>query len=513
MTALQQYEEPQLTQAVAYVRLSKYDVKPSVESDDDERSEAQKREDARSEATKRQEAAIREVAERSGHHVVNVYADDDQSASEDEHGFIKPREQFDRMQRDIASGAMPNKVFYYAHDRFLRNVEEGEHVRRWAKKHGVTLICCVSGGEVKLDDENGVFQFQLNTMLGRRETAATSRRIREMFERTVIAKGTSLGGKAPFGYVKVGAKFPDGTDTRSFEVVPAEAAVVREIIERAARGETLTGIASDLNQRGVATRKGGKNGWGLTTVKAVALNGRYAKRMMHKGVDRGVSAYPEIVDEATWRQAVAVLTDPKRKKRRAARKYLLSGALLTCGKCGEPLVSRPHYEPKRVHATYSCVGANGCAGVTIAAAPVEERISAAAIAHIESSQYAAKLRRLMAKTPRADVGAKEIESRQKVVTKLFMAGKMSESAYEEAMEEAASQLAQLQVSVTGDTALAAVGRYAGKKGKLAADWPSMSLDRQQAILRSVIDHVEVVPVARRGGNVFDPTRIGAPVWK
>jgi DNA invertase Pin-like site-specific DNA recombinase len=75
------------------------------------------------------------------------------------------------------------------------NVEEREQVRRWAKKHKVTLICCVSGGEVNLDDENGVFNFQLNTMLSRRETAATSRRIREMFERTVIPKGTSLGGK------------------------------------------------------------------------------------------------------------------------------------------------------------------------------------------------------------------------------------------------------------------------------------------------------------------------------
>ena len=94
-----------------------------------------------------------------------------------------------------------------------------------------------------------------------------------------------------------------------------------------------------------------------------------------------------------------------------------------------------------------------------------------------------------------------------------MAGKMNQSAYEEAIEQAASQLAQLQVTVTGDTALAAVGRYAGRKGKLTAEWPSMTLDRQRSVLRAVIDHVEIAPVARRGGNVFDPERIGAPVWK
>ncbi len=176
-------------------------------------------------------------------------------------------------------------------------------------------------------------------------------------------------------------------------------------------------------------------------------------------------------------------------------------------------MSRPHYERKRVHPTYSCVGKNGCAGVTIAAAEVEQGVSAAAIRYIESPQLAAKLRRVVAQTPRTDVGAKEVEARQKVVTKLFMAGKMNQSAYEEAIEQAASQLAQLQVTVTGDTALAAVGRYAGRKGKLTAEWPSMTLDRQRSVLRAVIDHVEIAPVARRGGNVFDPERIGAPVWK
>ena len=149
MTALQQYDEPaEKAQAVAYVRLSKNDT------------------GSRSEATLRQESNINERAAYWGDVVVKVYLDDDRSASEDEHGFIKPREQFDQMQRDIASGAMPAKGYYYAHDRFLRNVEEGEIVRRWARKHGVTLMCCVSGGEVDLKDENGVFNFQLNTNVG-----------------------------------------------------------------------------------------------------------------------------------------------------------------------------------------------------------------------------------------------------------------------------------------------------------------------------------------------------------
>ena len=63
---------------------------------------------------------------------------------------------------------------------------------------------------------------------------------------------------APFGYRQVGYKGKDGdghdVDTRTFEVVPEEAAVVREIIEqRSAAGETLTRIGDDLTRRGVVS--------------------------------------------------------------------------------------------------------------------------------------------------------------------------------------------------------------------------------------------------------------------
>jgi DNA invertase Pin-like site-specific DNA recombinase len=509
--AIQQiHNEATEGQAVGYVRLSKYDG------------------GSRSEATLRQEGNIRDSAERWGDEIVTVYVDDDRSASEDEHGFIKPRDDFNRMQAEIASGVVPAKVYYYAHDRFLRNVEEGEHVRRWARKHKVELVCCVSGGPVDLKDENGVFQFQLNTILGRRETAATSRRIKEMFERTVIVNGTSLGGMAPFGYLKVGAKGKDENgnqvDTRRFEIIPEEAEVVTEIIERVAAGQTLTRIADDLNKGSImprrvaadGTRREAKNGWSLTAVRTIAMNGRYAGRMMHKGIDRGASAYPAIVDESTWRQAVAVLSDPKRMKRRAARKYLLSGGVLICGKCGLRLTSRPHYGRKEITTKYACVTAKGCAGVTIAAPDVERLITTWVIEHIESKEFAADLRRVMSKTPQVATTVAEIEHRRDQVSKQYSMGRMSDKAYNERMDELSDQIAHLQATVSNDTAVAAVGRYAGRKGKLQAAWDDeeqpMSLDRKQAIIRAVLDHVVIAPVGR-GGNVFDPGRVGDPVWR
>ena len=87
---------------------------------------------------------------------------------------------------------------------------------------------------------------------------------------------------------------------------------------------------------------------------------------------------------------------------------------------------------------------------------------------------------------------------------------MSKDAYLKAMDRAADQLAQVQATVTNDTAIAAVSRYAGRKGKLQAEWETMSLDRKQAVIRSVLDHVVIAPLGRGGGNTFKPERVGRP---
>ena len=147
-------------------------------------------------------------------------------------------------------------------------------------------------------------------------------------------------------------------------------------------------------------------------MRRIALNGRYAKRQLRRGVDSGVSAYPAIVDEATWRQAVAVLTDPKRAKRRSSRKYLLSGGLLVCGNCGAAMRSKPTHDFRtgRVRTTYACPpkprpeakAPGGCGSVWIDATGVETLVVDAVIDHIESAEFAADLRRMIGKTPKAE---------------------------------------------------------------------------------------------------------------
>ena len=87
-----------------------------------------------------------------------------------------------------------------------------------------------------------------------------------------------------------GGRRPDGLRERPGDGRESEATIVREIIDRVAAGETLTRIADDLNARGVPTSTGSR--WAIWTVRRIALNGRYAGRRIHKGVDVGAADWP-----------------------------------------------------------------------------------------------------------------------------------------------------------------------------------------------------------------------------
>jgi len=53
--------------------------------------------------------------------------------------------------------------------------------------------------------------------------------------------------------------------------------------------------------------------------------------------------------------------------------------------------------------------------------------------------------------------------------------------------------------------------YVGKSEKLRADWDSLDLSQQHAIVAAVVD-VIVVGAARRGYNRFDESRL-TPAWR
>ena len=141
-----------------------------------------------------------------------------------------------------------------------------------------------------------------------------------------------------------------------YQVLAAEAPIVRDLFERYARGESLRALCRHLHDSGVPTRQGGR-GWHSETVRAILTNPLYkgrpvfGRRVSRKDESRaaiGLGVYyneprpaaehltmsaPALVDAALFDQVQERLSTAQALySGRNDRKYLLSG-LLFCPHC------------------------------------------------------------------------------------------------------------------------------------------------------------------------------------
>ena len=163
----------------------------------------------------------------------------------------KRRPAYEALCEDIKNHVI-DAVIVWDVDRLHRNPPELEDF--------VTLIesvVSVSGGDYDLENADGRFKATAPRQ------ARRARRYRK------------LNGERPYGCKRVGLEHDPaagGSDTRRQVAEPAEAAVVAEMVEWVARGETLSAIAGKLNARGVPTRQGGP--WIAETVGGIVASWR-----------------------------------------------------------------------------------------------------------------------------------------------------------------------------------------------------------------------------------------------
>ena len=124
------------------------------------------------------------------------------------------------------------------------------------------------------------------------------------------------------------------------EITYSHAGVVREIIDRMAKGDTARRIARSLNDRRIPTPGDGQR-WEARIVTRLAVNPAYAGLRVWQGKVVGAASWEGLVAEAAHHTVVARLEDSSRKwDRDTSLKYLGSG-LFVCGVCGSQV--RPIY--------------------------------------------------------------------------------------------------------------------------------------------------------------------------
>lgn len=450
----------------------------------------------RTPGVKRQQADNVAEAERRGWVVVEQYEDDARSAFSG-----RPRPGYDRMIDDLKSGHITHVVAWHE-DRLLRSMVELEDLVNIVEATHATIVT-VTAGDVDLETPEGRFKARIQAAVARKESEDKSRRLRRMHAE-LRKDGRPNGGARPFGWSSDRVT-PD----------PSEAPIIAEMVERIANGETLTAVADDLNGRGIVTTRGGA--WTLTNVRRCVLNGKHAGLLMHDGREVGVGDWEPIVDEATWRRAVHVLNAPDRPKRRTARRYLLVGGLLRCGRCGAIMRSKPHRNRNGEQTpTYTCppAKAGGCGGASVTADRIEPLVTDAVLDLIESAAFLKALQQRSKSGAAPGESVSEVKARLSMLNRMLGQGAMSEAEYIEAKAEANEALAAAELRSVSDTKAGAARRYAGQAGKLRSAWPELTIDQRQAIIHAVLDHVSIEPVGRNAKGITTAERIADHfVWK
>jgi DNA invertase Pin-like site-specific DNA recombinase len=263
----------------------------------------------------RQEEECRELAQRLGWAVTEVYSDPNISAF---NGRRRP--DYERLLSDIGAGRV-TAVIAWDPDRLHRRSRELERYIDLCEKHDVANQTVCAGMWDLTTPAGRMVARQLGAVASY-ESEHKSARLKSA--RVQHAKqGKHHGGIRCYGYKKDGVT-----------VVPKEAAEIAAACQQVAEGVSLRAIVRDMNARKVPTATG--KTWTSQQLRQTLMSPRIAGWSTHKGVIVGTAAWPRIVGDALWRNVEAILSnDTRRTNHRitGAVKWLGSG-LYVCA-CGQ----------------------------------------------------------------------------------------------------------------------------------------------------------------------------------
>jgi site-specific DNA recombinase len=450
----------------------------------------------------RQETLGRAWAEQ--HHPaspISVYVDDGIS------GADMTRPGWSAFCSDVRSGRIDH-LWAYEQSRLTR-----AGVATW---DDVAVMLTLAGiGEVHTHRQGAISVREGNRLQGRllavidqeeRERA----RVRVLDAHAQLAAEGRPNGTRVYGYRS--ARDAEGRATRV--IVEEEAAIIREIVERMLRGETLMRIANDLQARGVPTAKGGR--WQNSVLKSIVSNAAIAGRRALSGGDTVPATWPAILEEQQWLAVRAHLANTSRmvidrsgKPRRittparAGHRWLLTAGIAVCGRCGERLYASANSRPDG-KSSYACnkrSGPRACGSVSTLADPLETYVVDKMFEEIE-----ARRRPLPENDGAAVVVAElaEAESRMRVLAEDFAAGLLAEEVYRDALGLAAARASTLREKLTDSQT--ALGEMADLD-TLRSRWKDLTVQRKREVIARIIRQVTLSKARRTAPRVFDETRI------
>lgn len=137
------------------------------------------------------------------------------------------------------------------------------------------------------------------------------------------SRGRKPAGRTPYGYRR---------DSETGRAEPGEhAAVVREIYERVAGGDTARALGDELERRGIASPEGGR--WGASVARMIRRTYYRGEWTTDRRRGQRIAATPLVTEELWYAANDALARNALRGLRRTRAVYLCE-AILRCGVCG-----------------------------------------------------------------------------------------------------------------------------------------------------------------------------------
>jgi DNA invertase Pin-like site-specific DNA recombinase len=269
-----------------------------------------------------QERICRELCERLGWRVHDVYADNNKSAWQKN----RKRPAWDRMLADVDAGLIGAIVVYHG-DRLVRRPQDLAKLIELADSKGLRLASPT--GTRNLDNGDDRFIVWIEAAAQERSSYDTSRRKITQYERMRREGKVRPGGRGGRSY---------GFRGDNLTMIESEAANLREAAARILGGEGAGAVAADFTARGIVTQTGIP--FTYATLPQLLKRPRYAG-LMPDGVQQ--AAWEPVLERSQWEALRAVLGNRSAGYGYAvnSRRYLLSG-IAECGfgDCGAPLQIR-----------------------------------------------------------------------------------------------------------------------------------------------------------------------------
>lgn len=248
-----------------------------------------------------------------------------------------------RLLADIEAGKV-DIVVVYKIDRLSRSLMDFSRLVEVFDRKGVTFVSITQS----FNTTTSMGRLTLNILLSfaQFEREVTGERIRDKFAAS-RRKGMWMGGWTPFGY--------DVKDRR-LVVIETEAAIVRRIFERMAKGGSATSIVRDLTADGVVNKYGKRFDKGK--IYKLLHNRVYVGDAVHKG-----TAYPgehkAIISKGLWDRVHAAMAENARtraNRTRAPTPALLKGIIFDAdGRAMSPTHTRRKQKLYRYYVSQSVI--------------------------------------------------------------------------------------------------------------------------------------------------------------